>query len=296
MVLLNTFVILLFGAIMSLYRYNNHRFRNQFLPFIYFNDMVIDPQKPFTNWHETIELFWCIEGTGFLSYNTEKVSIDLDTVVVVNSNVLHCANTEESMIVRSVVIDKSFFQINGVPVDKLYFCPAIRDPRLREFLEQIADRYKNLDWNSFQDILTLRTLFQQMIELLCRSYLAPKPTDSHGNYVRSALEYLSRNKAKRITLDSVANAVGISKYHLAHQFKLYTQKSIMTVLMQMRLEEAWRMLRKGVSVSETAAACGFETLPYFSTSFKNRFGITPSQCAENKSAQYILPRNQGIGQ
>ena len=194
------------------------------------------------------------------------------------------------------VIDKSFFQINGVPVDTLYFRPAIQDPRLLEFLGQIADRYENLDWDSFQDILTLRTLFQQLIELLCREYLVPKPANSHGSYVRSALEYLSRNKAKRITLDDVADAIGVSKYHLAHQFKLYTQKSIMQVLMQMRLEEAWRMLRKGASISETAAACGFESLPYFSTSFKKRFGITPSQCVDNKAAQYRLPGNKGIGQ
>lgn len=296
MVLLNSFVILLFGVIMSLYRYNNHRFRNQFLPFIYFGDTVIDPEKPYSNWHETIELFWCIEGEGFLCYNADKVPIDRQTVVVVNSNVLHCADTRDGMTVRSVVIDKSFFQMNGVPVDKLYFCPSIRDPDLRDFLEQIADRYKKLDWDSFQDILTLRTLFQRMIELLCRSYLAPKPTDSHGNYVRSALEYLSQNKARRITLDEVADAVGVSKYHLAHQFKLYTQKSIMTVLMQMRLEEAWRMLRKGASISETATACGFESLPYFSTSFKKRFGITPSQCVDNKAAQYRVRGNKGIGQ
>jgi AraC-like DNA-binding protein len=107
---------------------------------------------------------------------------------------------------------------------------------------------------------------------------------------------LSRNKAKRVTLDEVADAVGISKYHLVHQFKLYTQKSMMTVLMQMRLEEAWRMLRKGASISETATACGFESLPYFSTSFKKRFGITPTQCIENKAAQYHLPGNMGIGQ
>lgn len=281
---------------MSLYRYNNHRFRNQFLPFIYFADMVIDPEKPYTNWHETIELFWCTEGEGFIRCNADKLPIDRETVVVVNSNVLHCADTEGRMTVRSVVIDKSFFQMNGVPVDTLYFRPAIQDPRLRELLEQIAGYYEKMDRESFQNVLTLRTMFQRMIELLCREYLAPKPTDSHGGYVRSALEYLSRNKAKRITLDDVADAIGISKYHLAHQFKLYTQKSIMQVLMQMRLEEAWRMLRKGASISETAAACGFESLPYFSTSFKKRFGITPSQCVDNESAQYKLPKNKGIGQ
>ena len=281
---------------MSLYRYNNHRFRNQFLPFIYFPDMVIDPEKPYGNWHETIELFWCIEGEGFVRCDTDQVSIDLQTVVVVNSNVIHSADTNNRMTVRSVVIDKSFFQINGVPADVLYFCTSIRDPRLREFLEQIADHYETLNWDSFQDILTMRTLFQRMIELLCREYLAPKPAGTYGNYVRGALEYLSQNKARRITLEEVADAVGVSKYHLAHQFKLYTQKSIMTVLMQMRLEEAWRMLRKGATISETADACGFESLPYFSTSFKKRFGITPSQCIENKPAQYKLRENQGIGQ
>jgi AraC-like DNA-binding protein len=69
----------------------------------------------------------------------------------------------------------------------------------------------------------------------------------------------------------------------------------MEVLMQMRLEESWRMLRKGATISETADACGFESLPYFSTSFKKRYGITPTQCIENKPAQYKI-RGTGIGQ
>ena len=280
---------------MSLYRYDNHRFRNQFLPFIYFNHTVIDPVEEYFKWHDNVELFWCTEGEGFIHCNADKVPIDPQTVVVVNSNVLHFPDTEDRMAYRSVVIDKSFFQINSVPVETLYFRPSIQDTRLRDFLEQIADHYTNLNWDSFQDILTMRTLFQQLIELLCRKYHMPKPIDSHGGYVRSALEYLSRNKAKRITLDDVADAIGISKYHLAHQFKLYTRKTIMEVLMQMRLEEAWRMLRKGASISETAAACGFESLPYFSTSFKKRYGITPTQCIENKPAQYKI-RGTGIGQ
>ena len=121
---------------MSLYRYNNHRFRNPFLPFIYFPDMVIDPEKTHSNWHETVELFWCIAGEGFIRYDADQVPIDLQSVVVINSNVIHCADTERSMTVRSVVIDKSFFQINGVPVDTLYFCPSIQDAQLRDFLEE----------------------------------------------------------------------------------------------------------------------------------------------------------------
>ena len=281
---------------MSLYRYNNHRYRYQHLPFIYFSDMVIDPEKTFTNWHETLELFWCVEGEGFLRYDAGIVPIDGQTVVVVNSNVIHCADTKERMTVRSVVIDKSFFQINGVPIETLYFQPSVRDPRLLELLDRIAERFSALDPNDFREILKLRTLFQLVVELLCENYLAPKPTDTYGGYVRTALEFLSKNKARAITLEEVAKAVGVSKYHLAHQFKLYTQKSIMTVLMQMRCEEAWRMLRKGASISETATACGFESLPYFSTTFKKRFGITPSQCIKNESAKYKISGNFGKGQ
>lgn len=281
---------------MSLYRYNNHRYRYQYLPFILFDNMVIDPEKTFTNWHETLELFWCVEGEGFVHCDADMVPIDSQTVVVVNSNVIHCADTQDRLTVSSVVIDKSFFQTNGVPIESLYFQPSVQDPHLLELLKQIAKRFDTLNPDNFQDILRLRTLFQQVIDLLCEKYLAPKPTNTYGGYVRTALEFLSQNKSRPITLDEVANAVGVSKYHLSHQFKLYTKKSIMTVLTQMRCEESWRMLRNGASISEAATACGFESLAYFSTTFKKRYGITPSQCIKNESGQYKLLGFSGKGQ
>ena len=33
----------------------------------------------------------------------------------------------------------------------------------------------------------------------------------------------------------------------------------------------------------------------FGVSFKKRFGITPSQCVDNKAAQYRVRGNKGIG-
>ena len=54
-------------------------------------------------------------------------------------------------------------------------------------------------------------------------------------------------------------------------------------ILNARIELACRMLRyTGVSITEIAAACGFQSIYYFSKYFKKVTGLSPKNYAENK--------------
>lgn len=48
-------------------------------------------------------------------------------------------------------------------------------------------------------------------------------------------------------------------------------------IMRRRLEDAMAMLKKGIAASDVYVRVGFKSLSHFSTAFKRRFGVVPSQ-------------------
>ena len=76
----------------------------------------------------------------------------------------------------------------------------------------------------------------------------------------------------------MADAMFMSKSSLYRKIKSLTDMSPVEFIRNIRLKRAYQMLQQeGQTVSDVAYACGFSTPRYFSTCFKNEFGITPTE-------------------
>lgn len=90
--------------------------------------------------------------------------------------------------------------------------------------------------------------------------------------------YLENNFKNQVSLDSIAEAIGISKYRLCHKYSEECNKSVMDTLKHYRLSNAKQLLATtNYSINEIAKMCGFVTSSYFGKIFKNEFNITPKQ-------------------
>ena len=74
----------------------------------------------------------------------------------------------------------------------------------------------------------------------------------------------------------IADHIGISKYHLAREFKYITGHTIIEQINILKCNEAKKLIESGKSVTEAATLLGFNDLPYFSQVFKRMNGVTPS--------------------
>lgn len=95
------------------------------------------------------------------------------------------------------------------------------------------------------------------------------------------------NKAKGIVLDNLDNTafttemlceeMGMSRTNLHLKLKAITGKSAIDFIRKIRFSEAIKLLSTGrYNVSEVSYMVGFNSLSYFSTSFKKYFGYLPS--------------------
>ena len=128
---------------------------------------------------------------------------------------------------------------------------------------------------------------RQVNSSLCKSkqqqennneYIDSKMKQAHINncVVENALLYIENNYYKDINIDTVALSVGVSRSYLVKQFKLATDETINNKIVEVRIEQAKKVLLKK-SVTETAYEVGFNNSNYFATVFKKRTNYTPKQ-------------------
>jgi signal transduction histidine kinase/DNA-binding response OmpR family regulator/streptogramin lyase len=81
-----------------------------------------------------------------------------------------------------------------------------------------------------------------------------------------------------LSVDLIAQEVGISRVHLHRKMKELTGQTPHDFIRNLRLKQAAHLLASGnMNVTEVVYACGFGNVPSFSTTFKKYYGMTPRE-------------------
>ena len=87
-----------------------------------------------------------------------------------------------------------------------------------------------------------------------------------------------------LSVEQIANEVGLSRSHLHRKMKELTGESTSDFVRNVRLKRAAYLLEGGKhSIAEVMYACGFDSPPGFSTRFKNFYGVSPSEYMKEHS-------------
>lgn len=113
-------------------------------------------------------------------------------------------------------------------------------------------------------------------------YLNAQNTTDIERRVNQAVEYMKENYPDpELNLNDVARAVNLSASYLGNSIKKYKNISYVSLLNQIRIENAKKLLaRPDIKTYEVAFLVGFNSSQYFSSSFKKSTGMTPGAFRE----------------
>ncbi|PWJ59875.1 phospho-acceptor domain-containing protein [Dyadobacter jejuensis] len=146
--------------------------------------------------------------------------------------------------------------------------------------QELTIRVKNL----LQQRQKLHEAFHRMLTQAPSQESTPEFSQMESKFLQAAIEIVkSHLHESSFNVDEFASEMKISRTNLHRKLKALSNQSTTEFIRTIRLNKAAELLRKEeLTVSETAYAVGYESLSYFSKSFKEQFGVSPSEWALHK--------------
>jgi two-component system response regulator YesN len=115
------------------------------------------------------------------------------------------------------------------------------------------------------------------LKLIDRIELFQLRSDYSDNITKS-MEYIHKNFKRNISLNDVADYIGVNSSYLSRTFKEECGKGFVEYLNFVRVEYVKRMLGDGhARLKDTAVEAGFNNYTYFFKVFKSLTGMTPAE-------------------
>lgn len=159
--------------------------------------------------------------------------------------------------------------------------PGFRaDPILGRFVGALAEAASLQDPSTALFIdHACRTVVAYLVRAQLQStHTRGRPSGLQAWRLRKALDFINANATEAISLQAMADHVGLSRMHFAAQFLLATGMTPHTYLTEARLEIAKRLLSEGqLALAAIAVDTGFHSQAHFTNVFRKATGTTPGR-------------------
>lgn len=127
--------------------------------------------------------------------------------------------------------------------------------------------------------LAIEGLALELVAMLARASEGRKKNlPQPPRWLRQAHELVASRYLEQLTLAEIAGAVGIHPMTLAREFHRVYGCTVGQMVRRKRIKFACReLLKRDVSVAETAIAAGFYDQSHFARTFKKIMGVTPAR-------------------
>lgn len=121
-----------------------------------------------------------------------------------------------------------------------------------------------------------QSLLNTLLVILMRS-TAVSPRPEVQSRISRIVSYIENNYQNELRLSDIAERFYISEYYLCHEFKKYTNRTIVQYINTLRILHAQRLITEcDLPLTKIAEQTGFSSLTHFNRIFKASVGVSPS--------------------
>ncbi|MCP4118478.1 MAG: helix-turn-helix transcriptional regulator [Desulfobacteraceae bacterium] len=159
----------------------------------------------------------------------------------------------------------------------------VNDPQLKALLTAFLAEAEAGGPNGRMFVDALMTAFSvHYLTHYAETRLSPEPGPGlEQRQIGRAKEFIAAHLAENISLDQVAKAAGMSKFHFSRRFKDKIGITPHQYLLKSRTQKAKELLKKGRSIAGVAYELGFNDQSHFGRIFLKNEGVSPGAFARS---------------
>lgn len=265
-------------------------------PFKYYNEDIwlFDFHCIDWHWHSEVEFVFIEKGTAEFLVGSGRHVLTEGTGIFINSQVIHRFEASESVIIPNIVFSPSLLSAEDSLIYRKYIQPLLDSsveclifspevPWQKEVLKNLLLVFDVQDTESIGEIKTVELLLKIWETVyenanISESIPVAKAAAHTQAQLQIMMQYIHKNYSEHITLADIAQTVSVSKSSALNIFNKYLRISPVSYLINYRLKRAAKLLAStDSSIYSIASNTGFENVGYFCRSFKELFGVTPSE-------------------
>lgn len=251
---------------------------------IFDNDLKIEaysfkgaiPSFP-AHFHEHYSIGYVEKGERMLCCKNKEYLIDKGSIVFFNPNDSHsCIQASEDFEYKGINIPEDIMldiseeitkNRNMVLFSENVFCDDKILVLLKQLYNNIVDNCdKSKKENTF--LLLLSLMLERYRTFDCYSFKEKSEIDT-------ICDYMKKHYSEHICLNQLCKNAGFSKSSLSRAFVKFKGITPYRYLESIRINEARKLLEKGISPIECAAQTGFSDQSHFTNYFNGFIGFTP---------------------
>lgn len=243
------------------------------------------------HFHPEYELVY-IEGTNGTRHVGEHISAYTGSdLVLIGSNIPHLnfdygVKSDYEKVVLHIQpsfqqeVFQAFPELSGIYqlFERAQYGIAF-DGQIKIDIGQRLKKFHQL--SAFEQFLEVLSLLQALADSQAYSLLHESPYINRSSKkaqarLRQIFIFIDEHYQQKIELDTVAQMCNLTKAAFCRYFKQATGNTFIGFLNQYRISQAKRSLLMGNTISQTCFECGFDSLSYFTRTFKKITGESPS--------------------
>ena len=213
---------------------------------------------------------------GYITINNEKFIIDTPTIALINTSSFHSTHLSGVPSARCMKISFADNMMSDYFVQTLN-CPIVlKDYKNNPVINKLIARLRSDVNNENYKEVVLNSILLELCENGRKVQAASKM--NINRLVTEAIDILNRHFNEDITLNDVADDLGITPQYLSYIFSKNMNVSFSNYLTDMRLRYAAGILSdKALSVTDAYYLSGYRNLSHFVRSFKRKYNLSPGE-------------------
>lgn len=239
---------------------------------------------------------------GEITINGQKRTLEQGCLVLINMFDQHhinitskepytryCISFDSSLLLFACSDTSNLFNIFSNCAEVKYSKP-LTPSQINTFVS-IYNKHEELKLRHGRDIMEkslILEIFAHIYDLFYDGQEISAADSRSMEIVTKLIGYIDEHIAQDLSLETLAEYVSFSTFHLSRIFKRYTGTTLNKYITTKRIDKAKLLLKSSMSITNISKEVGFNNYNHFYRTFKNITGVSPADFKESETKEVTL--------